>query len=179
MPDSQYNLAILYERGLGLKTDIVKAYQWYALAAERGDAKAEKSRDALARKLSAKKKAELDSVVASWQRRRPDPKVNGVAPEPPADAPATVGSITNNAASSSLQTAKAEPVLDSENIGKHSLVLEAQRYLFRLGYDTGPMDGVAGERTVSAVRRFQSRNGFAPTGRITEDLVVRLAAMQG
>jgi localization factor PodJL len=35
-PDSQYNLAILYERGLGIEQDLQRAYQWYVQAAKAG-----------------------------------------------------------------------------------------------------------------------------------------------
>ena len=35
-PDSQYNLALLYEHGLGIEQDLLRAYQWYAEAAKAG-----------------------------------------------------------------------------------------------------------------------------------------------
>ncbi len=35
-PDSQYNLAVLYERGLGIEQDLLRAYQWYVQAAKAG-----------------------------------------------------------------------------------------------------------------------------------------------
>ena len=31
LKDSQYNLAILYEEGLGVQKDLVEAYRWYTL----------------------------------------------------------------------------------------------------------------------------------------------------
>jgi localization factor PodJL len=34
--DSQYNLAVLYERGLGIEQDLLRAYQWYVQAAKAG-----------------------------------------------------------------------------------------------------------------------------------------------
>ncbi len=35
-PDSQYNLALLYEHGLGIEQDLSRAYQWYVEAAKGG-----------------------------------------------------------------------------------------------------------------------------------------------
>ncbi|MBI4723822.1 MAG: SEL1-like repeat protein, partial [Rhodomicrobium sp.] len=40
LTDSQYNLALLYERGLGLERDPAKAYLWYEKAAQSGDKQA-------------------------------------------------------------------------------------------------------------------------------------------
>jgi peptidoglycan hydrolase-like protein with peptidoglycan-binding domain len=43
---------------------------------------------------------------------------------------------------------------------------ELQRTLDRLGYDTGPIDGIAGVRTSAALREFQSCNGLDAHGRL-------------
>ena len=40
LPESQYNLALLYERGLGIEQNLSKAYYWYQLAARAGDKEA-------------------------------------------------------------------------------------------------------------------------------------------
>ncbi|MGA7324002.1 MAG: hypothetical protein WBX25_05880 [Rhodomicrobium sp.] len=40
LPESQYNLALLYERGLGIEQNLSKAYYWYQLAARGGDKEA-------------------------------------------------------------------------------------------------------------------------------------------
>ena len=40
----------------------------------------------------------------------------------------------------------------------------AQDALINLGYDTGGLDGVFGNKTYNAVRSYQSRNGFAVDG---------------
>lgn len=45
-------------------------------------------------------------------------------------------------------------------------LVEVQRRLSRLGYDTGPLEGVAGVRTSAALREFQSCNGLEPHGRL-------------
>jgi len=45
---------------------------------------------------------------------------------------------------------------------------EAQRELNRLGYDAGPVDGVWGRRSASAMRAFQEDNRLGRTGRVSE-----------
>ena len=46
--DSQYNLAILYARGIGVDQNILESYKWLALAALQGDNDAAKKRDEIA-----------------------------------------------------------------------------------------------------------------------------------
>jgi hypothetical protein len=53
-------------------------------------------------------------------------------------------------------------------------VRAAQLYLTYLGFHPGPVDGVAGERTLSALAQFQVQNGMPQTNTIDEDTVARL-----
>ena len=50
-PDSQYNLALLYEHGLGIEQDLLRAYQWYAEAAKAGVKEAAMQAERLRRTL--------------------------------------------------------------------------------------------------------------------------------
>ena len=43
--DSQFNLAILLARGMGVQQSLVQSYQWFAIAAAQGDADAAAKRD--------------------------------------------------------------------------------------------------------------------------------------
>jgi peptidoglycan hydrolase-like protein with peptidoglycan-binding domain len=54
-------------------------------------------------------------------------------------------------------------------------VRDVQAALSELGYDPGPADNVAGRRTIDAIRKFQTDNGLAETGRISGDLSLALA----
>jgi hypothetical protein len=45
-----------------------------------------------------------------------------------------------------------------------ALVRDVQRSLNDRGYDAGPVDGMWGQSTESALREFQQANGFAQTG---------------
>jgi localization factor PodJL len=56
-----------------------------------------------------------------------------------------------------------------------ALVGEAQRLLKQMGYYQGVLDGVAGPRTLAAIRSFQRRAGLKPTGEVSEELIVKMA----
>lgn len=55
-------------------------------------------------------------------------------------------------------------------------VAAVQAALNARGYDAGPVDGVPGVRTRSAITRYQEARGWSPTGRIDDEL---LAALEG
>ncbi len=54
-----------------------------------------------------------------------------------------------------------------------------QEMLNRLGYDSGPIDGIMGPMTRAALRRFQEDNGLEPDGTPTEETVALLEEMSG
>ncbi len=56
LPDSQFNLAVLYENGLGVKRDPSRAFMWLSIAARNGDADAVRRRDILRGKLTVEEK---------------------------------------------------------------------------------------------------------------------------
>ena len=57
LADSQFNLAVLYENGLGVAKDDKEAYKWLLLAAKSGDEEATSRRDALKARLSEEDRA--------------------------------------------------------------------------------------------------------------------------
>jgi peptidoglycan hydrolase-like protein with peptidoglycan-binding domain len=69
-----------------------------------------------------------------------------------------------------IQTGK-QPALGGSGTG---LLLQVQQGLNELGYFTGTVDGIDGELTRKAVRRFQSRNGLPATGKINRELLDRI-----
>lgn len=50
---------------------------------------------------------------------------------------------------------------------RHALVLAVQKRLNALGYDVGPLDGVAGNKFDQALKFFQQANGCTPDGEAT------------
>lgn len=57
---------------------------------------------------------------------------------------------------------------------KHGMVAKAQTLLNKLGYKLGTADGVAGPKTVRAVRRFQKSHRLRVDGKITRALISAL-----
>jgi hypothetical protein len=53
-------------------------------------------------------------------------------------------------------------------------VRAAQLYLMYLGFHPGPVDGVAGSHTLSALTQFQDQNGLERTSNVDEDTVAQL-----
>jgi len=80
--DSQFNLAILYARGLGAPQDLGQSWLWFSLAAEQGDVDAGAKRDDVAGKMD---KATLDAAkqaLAAFKLMTPSAAAND-APSPP------------------------------------------------------------------------------------------------
>jgi Putative peptidoglycan binding domain len=50
-------------------------------------------------------------------------------------------------------------------------VIRAQMALDALGYDAGPVDGLLGPRTTSAIKRYQERMGLPVTGALTDEQI--------
>ena len=63
-----------------------------------------------------------------------------------------LGSVVPYAAGLAIETQHVEATT--------GLVREIQFMLLRLGMDPGPIDGIAGPQTLSAVRKFQAKSGL-------------------
>jgi localization factor PodJL len=85
-PDSQYNLGILYARGIGVEHNFAEAYKWFSLAAKEGDKDAAKKRDEIGPHLDAQSLAAARSAVEQWT---PLPEPAEAAPKGAWDAPTT------------------------------------------------------------------------------------------
>jgi peptidoglycan hydrolase-like protein with peptidoglycan-binding domain len=83
------------------------------------------------------------------------------------EKPAAPAQPSASAASPSNPAAPARPA-DPE-------VRAAQDYLARLGYYSGPIDGINGPKTRTAVANYQTDSGLPPDGRVSRDLIARLA----
>lgn len=75
-----------------------------------------------------------------------------------------LGAAGETAAAARVPSAQAEEV-----------VRIVQRRLVSLGYQRGRVDGRLGEETVKAIRDFELDHGLIPKGRVSADLVARLA----
>lgn len=95
----------------------------------------------------------LGSVIKST-RYRPKNKISAqpekVYRSPPQPAPVSVSSPT--------------PLANEQPYFTGSPVLQAQQALSSMGYDPGPIDGVMGARTQSALKKLQQDQGLPVTG---------------
>jgi peptidoglycan hydrolase-like protein with peptidoglycan-binding domain len=69
---------------------------------------------------------------------------------------------------------RTDPTEDAGNQEAQELIAAVQRELNRLGYRSGPADGIAGNRTRRAIEQFQRDAGLEVTGAATESLLDRL-----
>lgn len=155
--DSQVNLAILYARGDGVARDLEKSYKWFAIAANDGDKDAAVKRDEVFNALRPEQAEAARASVANWTAEPINPDANEV------EVPASwQGASTETAA---------------VDMGK--AIRNIQAILNNNGFDAGPPDGVMGNRTVSAIKQFQTSIGLDPTGEIDDRLVQELLARNG
>ena len=155
LKDSQYNLGILHERGLGVANDLTQAYKWFALAAGQGDADAATRKVALEGRLPAEQLIKAKLEVQNWAPQDADRRANVVTP--PANGWAKKGNEDDFALFSSNER-----------------VAEAQQLLNKLGYVVGTPDGIVGAKTRQAIRRFQKAKGMPETGQVTSGLLQSL-----
>ncbi|MGB5737535.1 MAG: DUF748 domain-containing protein [Thiohalocapsa sp.] len=92
----------------------------------------------------------------------PSPVASPVAPPV---APGAARTAQQQAARSRPDSAAPRPTVDLSHI---------QTLLAELGYQPGPIDGLMGRRTRSAISAFQTAEGFAVDGRVSADLVAAL-----
>lgn len=76
LADSQFNLGVVYENGLGVAADRVHAYKWYALAAKGGDGDAKSMSAALRAKMSADEQRKADLLLSTYKPRVPERLAN-------------------------------------------------------------------------------------------------------
>jgi len=140
---AQYNLAVLHQSGRGLPQDDIEALYWLEVAARDGEGAArEQAADAAARLAETLGAEEVNAARA---------RAAAFAPRPEA-AP--------------VEAADINLILSQRQVE------ELQRRLAAHSYDAGPADGVPGEQTRSAVRRYLADRGLAlPAG---EHLTQRL-----
>ncbi|MBI2969537.1 MAG: peptidoglycan-binding protein [Gammaproteobacteria bacterium] len=74
--------------------------------------------------------------------------------------------------------APCEPVLSLNAIATPDTIKEIQARLIVLGFDTGPVDGVLGEKTRIAIRAYQAQHRLLADGLPTPELATHLRSTQ-
>jgi localization factor PodJL len=153
MRESQFNLGMLYARGLGVPQSLEESYRWFSLAAARGDADAARAREDVARSLGAEAVSRLNDEVAAFK-------------------PAPIDLVANFAPIGTW----AEEFDPGQTITKPGVVRSVQAALNALGFDVGTPDGVAGRRTAEAIRAFERTTGMSESGAINPRLLAVLGS---
>lgn len=191
VPQAAAALGDLYANGSLGRTDTERAMNWYRRASDLGDAQAGLALAALERAAAqpAPAAAEPATQTASAQ------PAQEAAPPAPQPAPERAGDArkddTKAEPAQPVQTAAArqnrpvaavnphDPRLTEPPTGDfapalRSEIAEIQRLLNELDFDAGQADGIAGERTVQAIRDFQNAAGLDADGRPTRALLEEL-----
>lgn len=142
---AQYKLGVMHANGRGAPRDFITAYKWLNIAGAQGNENAIKGRDAVARRMTPAE------VEMGQKRAREELSLGG-------------GEIFTGEVPARLKQMTAR-----------NLNLEGQRLLNARGYNVGFADGIEGPRTRAAVREFERQGGLPLTGKITPELVTRLA----
>ena len=195
---AQYNLGVLYEHGLGVGADDVRALLWYHSAAEQGHARAQYNLGVF---YAQGRGIPTDYGEAQrWFKRAADQGIakafynlavlaeSGLgAPANPTGAraylsrAALLGDPDARAALAKKPVPKPDPSKNGGDPAKPAteVIGAVQHMLTELGYDAGRIDGVIGDKTRQAIRKFQSDNGLPQTGVATEELLEVLTAKLG
>ena len=144
--DSQYNLGVLYEQGLGISPNLTESLFWFDVANRNGDGGAPAKIAELMERVSPEAAAQARSRAATWQ-------------------PAPANAIANGRFGA-----------QSWNMGNPLQVQAIQKALSALGYATGTPDGIMGDGTATAIRDYQRANNLPVTGTVTADLINALNA---
>lgn len=193
---AQYNLGVLYEHGLGVGADDVRALLWYHSAAEQGHARAQYNLGVF---YAQGRGIPTDYVEAQrWFKRAAD---QGIAkafynlavlseqglggPANPSGAraflsrAALLGDPEARAALARKPAPKPDPTKAADAKASNEVIGAVQHMLTELGYDAGRIDGMLGDKTRQAIRKFQSDNGLPQNGLASEELLELLTAKLG
>ena len=151
--DSQFNLGILSAKGAGVPQDLEESYKWFALVAKTGDRDAAAKRDEVAKALRPEQLTKAKQAVELWKAK-------------PLDQAANVVDVPDDW----------KDRMTTASIDMKKAVRTIQIILDKNGYDAGSADGVMGDRTKSAIAKFQKDNGMKPTGEVDDKLVHALLA---
>lgn len=94
----------------------------------------------------------------------------------PSAAPVTVPASNSDPLLNIAQQASAETPLTTPPSITSDLVAKVQAGLNSLGYDVGKVDGIQGEATATAIRKFETFYNYDQTGKITPELLDMLKA---
>ena len=145
---AQLNIAALYQTGRGVAQDPAEALYWLEVAARLGEG--------AAREHAAAAAAELAPLLEDGKAEAAQARASAFAPQPK-EPP--------------IQRAAVTLILSERQVE------DLQRRLAAHGYDAGPADGIPGEMTRSAARRYLADRGLEwPEGELLTQRLLDLVA---
>ena len=189
---AQHALGIMYKQGRGVLQNDGEAVAWFRKAAEQGLAAGQYD---LGRMFSVGRGVVRDDAQAvKWLRLAATQGLGAAqvtlgvlyargrgAPDDDPQALAWIGKAAEQGdkeAAKRLAALGAAPAADQPAAPAtyRDLVTAVQMRLADLGLDPGPPDGVPGDKTVGAIKEFETRAGLPVTGEVSEDILMRLDA---
>ncbi|MBI2880352.1 MAG: ankyrin repeat domain-containing protein [Candidatus Tectomicrobia bacterium] len=168
-PDAQYRLGQLYELGIGVPQNFVRAHFWYNLAMARGLPKAGKARDAIAGKMTPEQIASAQESAERWHRSK-EASAQSLGPRF-----STENGMKAAEGARAAKPGRAEQDREKwTSLSSKERVQEIQTLLQAKGLYPGPIDGIAGEKTLAAIREFQRVAGLNVDGLVSERLLQSL-----
>ncbi len=182
--DAQYNLAMAYMGGVFVDQDYALARKWLERAADQGSAMAQAGLAAMPTEGAMEEASQTEGGALQEQL-----EVNGASPGEDEAAEAE-DSADFEAAGDEEEARDIEEVEEpegtegiedfgedagsTEEITARAAVKAAQEELNKLGYECGAPDGIAGEKTRSAITQFQRDNGLTVSGVLNAETAARL-----
>ncbi|OUS14452.1 hypothetical protein A9Q97_03870 [Rhodospirillales bacterium 47_12_T64] len=162
--DAQFMLGYVYSKGFGTPQDYVEAHKWFNLAASQGDREARRARDKLTAFMSAQQISRAQQLASEWQPAQAESVEEIEQEEIETSEQVEPVILWSDPVSTPIKTS---PTIDLSREEKREL----QSRLRDVGYDPGPIDGLPGERTLRAIRSYQSDFGLKVDGLVSREVL--------
>ncbi|MFQ5959499.1 MAG: peptidoglycan-binding protein, partial [Alphaproteobacteria bacterium] len=172
LADAQFALGVMHQNGEGGVRDYRQAAIWYAKASEQGHTDAQFNLGTMYR-YGIGLTQNLVEAYALFDLAAASGHAEAAAARDLAAKRMSAAQVTA-ARARVAELGKGPAKAVAAPAPTREMVAEAQRGLAELGYDPGPADGVAGERTRNAIRAFQAKQGLAVDGAVSEPLLAAL-----
>jgi TPR repeat protein len=166
---AQHNLGTLYAEGIGTPRNYEQARNWFTKAAEGGVVESIYSlgllhENGLGVKQDRVRAEEHYRKAASGGSERAAVRLKALADLPAGAAPSPA------APGAAPPATEMPPATPSKPLGRKGIA-EVQRLLRQLSFEPGAADGIAGGRTIEAIRLYQQFAGLTVDGKPTEALL--------
>jgi peptidoglycan hydrolase-like protein with peptidoglycan-binding domain len=147
---AQRLVGLMYRDGLGVRQDLIRAYMWFDLAAQRNQYGAAELRDEVGRRLQPRQLDEAKKMAAAWGPPRSYAGEPSISSEELPQVPTYQGPMTQQQ------------------------IADLQWQLAVHGYDPGASDGTVGPRTQTAIGQYQADAGLPVDGQPSPELLDHL-----